>query len=346
MRLSAVGDVCNAVPLLRALQRHWPATRITWIIGQLEASLIGDIPGVEFIIFNKRDGWRAFSKLRRQLHGRSFDLLVHMQAALRASIASRMLSAGVRLGFDRDQARDFQSLFVNRRISALERPHVLEGFMGFASRLGASSDELRWEIPLPTAALARARELIPDGQPTLVISPCSSQRARNWRNWDAENYAGLAKHAIEAHGMQVLITGGPSQLETQYGRQISTRVGNGVTNLVGDTTLKELLAILSRATTLVCPDSGPAHMATAVGLPVIGLYATSNPGRTGPYLSRRWIVNRYPDACKKYLGRDPAELRWGKRVRHPEAMSLIRLDDVTGQLDALQNAVTSLAANP
>ncbi len=346
MRLSAVGDVCNAVPLLRVLQRHWPTTRITWIIGQLEASLIGDIPGVEFIIFNKRDGWRAFRKLRRQLQGRYFDLLVHMQAALRASVASRMLSAGVRLGFDRDQARDFQSLFVNQRIAPLVRPHVLEGFMGFASRLGACSNELRWDLPLPAAALARARALIPDGQPTLVISPCSSQRARNWRNWAAENYARLARHAIEQHGMQVLITGGPSDLEAQYGRQIATSVGNGVSNLVGETTLKELLAILSRATTLVCPDSGPAHMATAVGLPVIGLYATSNPARTGPYLSHQWTVNRYPDACRKYLGKDPAELRWGKRVRHPEAMNLIRLDDVAGQLDALHEATPAQEATP
>lgn len=344
MRLSAVGDVCNAVPLLRALQRHWPATRITWIIGQLEASLVGDIPDVEFIIFNKRDGWRAFRKLRHTLRSRRFELLVHMQAALRASVATRMFSADLRLGFDRAQARDFQSLFVNRRIRPLSQPHVLEGFMGFADALGADNSELTWNIPIPSAATERARTWIPDGQRTLVISPCSSQRARNWRNWAVENYARVAQYAQESHGLQVILTGGPTDLEANYAAQISAALQGKVTNLVGKTSLKELLAILSRATVLICPDSGPAHMASAVGLPVVGLYATSNPERTGPYLSRQWVVNRYPDACRRYLDKAPQALRWGHRVRHPDAMDLISISDVTDKLDKLLGGASATEA--
>ena len=84
---------------------------------------------------------------------------------------------------------------------------------------------------------------------------------------------------------------------------------------------------------MICPDSGPAHMATAVGTPVIGLYATSNPDRTGPYLSRDLTVNRYPDAARKYLGKGVDELRWGQRVRHADAMDLITIDDVSGKID-------------
>jgi heptosyltransferase I len=74
-------------------------------------------------------------------------------------------------------------------------------------------------------------------------------------------------------------------------------------------------------------------MATAAGTPVIGLYATSNPDRTGPYLSRDLCVNRYPDAVKRYLGKRVADLRWGQRVRHPEAMELITIDDVIGKVN-------------
>lgn len=339
MRLSAVGDVCNAVPLLRALQRHWPTTRITWVIGKLEASLVGDIPGVEFIIFNKRDGWRAFRALRRTLAGRHFDLLLHIQAALRASVATLVIPAQLRLGFDKQQARDFQTLFVQHRTRTLLQPHVLEGFMAFAERLGIDDKNLRWELPVPRAATDFARQHIDDGQRTLIISPCSSQRARNWRNWDVANYARIAEHVIAVHGMHVVLTGGPTELEALYGSEIeasvSASVANRITNLIGKTSLKELLALLDRATVLVCPDSGPAHMATATGLPVVGLYATSNPERTGPYLSRQWVVNRYPDACRKYLGKDPATLRWGHRVRHPEAMNLITVNDVTAMLDRL-----------
>jgi heptosyltransferase I len=98
--------------------------------------------------------------------------------------------------------------------------------------------------------------------------------------------------------------------------------------------LKQLLAVLQRATVVLCPDSGPAHMATAVGTPVVGLYATSNRLRTGPYFSQHLVVDRYPDAVEKEFGQPIESLRWGQRVRDPAAMSLITVADVTAKLDA------------
>ena len=94
------------------------------------------------------------------------------------------------------------------------------------------------------------------------------------------------------------------------------------------------MPLLAAAEFVIAPDSGPVHMATAAGTTVIGLYATSNPDRTGPYLSREYTVNRYPDAVRRYLGKEVEQLRWGQRVRHPEAMSLITVDDVIGKIDA------------
>ena len=99
------------------------------------------------------------------------------------------------------------------------------------------------------------------------------------------------------------------------------------------TTQGVIEALIAAADLVICPDSGPAHMATAAGTPVIGLYATSNPNRTGPYLSRHLTVNRYPDAVRKYLGSDVDQLRWGQRVRHPDAMDLITIRDVTDKID-------------
>jgi heptosyltransferase I len=96
-----------------------------------------------------------------------------------------------------------------------------------------------------------------------------------------------------------------------------------------------LLALIARARVVVCPDSGPAHMATTVATPVIGLYATSNPARTGPWRSRQWTVDRYPDAVRQHLGREVDTLRWGGRVRAADAMDLISVRDVTDKLDAL-----------
>ena len=106
------------------------------------------------------------------------------------------------------------------------------------------------------------------------------------------------------------------------------------TNLIGKTSLKQLLALLQRASVVLCPDSGPAHMATAVGTPVVGLYATSNRHRTGPYFSQHLVVDKYPAAVEREFGKPVEALRWGQRVRDPAAMSLITVPDVVSKLDA------------
>ncbi|MGD8380228.1 MAG: glycosyltransferase family 9 protein [Gammaproteobacteria bacterium] len=335
LRLSAVGDVCHTLPVVRTLQKHLPRTRITWVIGALEATLLGDIEGVEFITFNKKDGLAGYRRLRRQLAGRHFDVLLQMQVALRASLAALCIPATVRVGFDRARARDFQWLFTNRRIAPGGHEHVMDGLFGFARALGISERELRWDIPLSEADRAFAAEHVPADQPKLIISPCSSQRARNFRNWAAEHYAAVADHAQARWGMPTLVTGGPSELERDYARRISELASAPITDLVGRTSLKQLAALLERARVLVSPDSGPVHIATAMGTPVIGLYATSNPDRTGPCLGREWIVNRYPDNLREFLHTDVDSVRWGTRVRHPEAMERIRVDEVIERLDRL-----------
>ena len=323
------------VPVVRSLQEAWPRTRLTWIIGRTEASLLGDLDGVECITYDKKAGATGRRAVAGALAGRRFDALLLMQVALRAGWLSRVVEAPLRLGFDRRRSRDFHGLFVNRRIAPRPRAHVMDGFFDFLTALGLERRSLRWDIPLPGPALERAAGLIPEKAPALVISPCSSQRFNNFRNWPVDAYLALARHAHECHGMRVLVTGGPSEEERRYGQAIAAQAEVPVTNLVGETSLKELLAILGRATVVVCPDSGPAHMAVAAGTPVIGLYATSNPDRSGPYLGRRWVVNRYPDAVRARWGVGVDDVPWGRRVRKPDAMSLITVADVTGRLDTL-----------
>lgn len=337
LRLSAVGDACHALAAVRALQRRFPTARITWIVGRLEHTLVGDVPGVEFIIYDKRGGFKAWRALRVALAGRRFDVLLHMQAALRASFVSLAVPARLRVGFDRARAKDLQWLFTDATIAPQPRAHALEAQLGFARALGARDEPPRWDIPLPDAARAFALDNAPR-QPYLVISPCSSQRARNFRNWRAERYAALVDHAA-ARGLATVLTGGPTALERDYARAIAAAARAPVVDLIGRTDLKQLLALLAGARAAVCPDSGPAHMADAVGTPVIGLYATSNPDRTGPFRSRAWCVDRYPDALRAFEGRAVAEVPWGARVRHADAMDLITVDDVTAKLDALLAAL-------
>jgi heptosyltransferase I len=332
LRLSAIGDTCHVVPVIRTLQQAWPDTQLTWIVGRTEARLMQLIEGVEFITVAKHSVSDSRRTLRTALAGRGFDVLLHMQLSLRASLLAQCVPAPIKLGFDRARARELQWLFTNARIAARSREHVLDSFFGFPAALGIQQRLLRWDVPLPNSARAYAAQLIPDSRATLVISPCSSHVLRNWR---AERYAALAAHAVNRHGMRVILAGGPTELERRTGEAIERMSGVPLVNQIGKDTLPELLALLGRATVLLTPDSGPAHMATMVGTPVIGLYAATNPARTGPYLSRGWCVDAYPRAARAFRGCDPQQLPWTHKIEEPGVMDLIAVEEVTAKLDQL-----------
>jgi len=333
LRLSALGDVCHAIALLRALQRAWPETRFTWIAGKAEARLLALVDGVEVIPFDKRGGMAAIRELGSRLGARRFELLLMLQVSLRASLLSTLIPARVKLGFDRARALEGQWLFSNARIAPRGHQHVLDATLGFAAACGVAESSPRWDLALPQDARDYAARLIPDGAPrTLVISPCSSVHERDWL---PERYAAVADAAQERHGSRVILCGGASAEERALGDAIVRAAKRPLDDQIGKDTLPGFIALLARAAALLCPDSGPAHFATAVGTPVLGLYATSNPERTGPYFSRAACVNRFDDAARRFRGRSAAEMAWPDRIEEPDVMELISVADVLERLAAL-----------
>lgn len=333
VRLSALGDVTHVLPIVHTLRRVWPETELTWVIGAREAELVEGLPDVELIRLDKSAGWRGYRDLARQLGGRRFDVLLQLQVSMRAHLASLFVRAPLRLGFDPVRSRDLHGLFVNRRIPYRDREHVLDGHFGFLEQLGIAERVLDWHVPIPEADKAFAAEQLPGDTPTLAISPGASNPLRNWR---PERYAEVADAAVRNHGMRVVLTGGPSDTEKALGAAIERRMGTArPINLIGRLSLKGTLAVMARATALVSPDSGPAHMAALVNLPVIGLYAVMNLHRTGPYQSIGYCVNGYPEAAERFLGQSADELPWGRRVEHPEAMDCVTTAMVTERLAAV-----------
>jgi heptosyltransferase I len=330
LRLSAIGDVTHVVPLVRTLQRHWPRTRLTWIVGKREYPLVGDIPDIEFVVFDKRSGLPGLAAVRAQLAGRRFDALLLLQVALRANLLSLCVRAPLRIGYDRARARDLHGLFVNRRIAARHGEHVLDAMASFLEPLGLRQTEVRWDIPIPPDAREFAAAALPGEIPTLLVCPCSSHPLRNWR---PERYAAVMDHAA-ARGWRVVLSGGPSHYERGFGDAILARTRRAPLDLIGKDTLKRLLAVLERATLVLAPDSGPMHMANAVGTPVLGLHAASNPARSGPYSERRWCVDRYDAAARKFRGRPAAALPWGSKLEYEGVMDLIEVDDVIERFEA------------
>ncbi len=306
LRLSAIGDTCHVVPLLRRLRLAWPATHFTWIIGRLEARLMSLMPGTELIIVDKRADRARRRAFDQELARHSWDVLLHLQLALRASRIARSVRAPVKLGFDRARARELQWLFTNARIAPRLREHVADSFQGFADALGVPPAPMDFSLPLTDEAKDYARRLVPDGARVLAVSPCSSHTLRNW---SPERYAAVIEAAHRDHGLTTILCGGPSATEAAMAAAITAACRVPLVDQTGKDTLPQMLALLSRATVLLSPDSGPAHMGTAAGIPVIGLYAATNPVRSGPYHSLAWCVDRYGDAARRFLKREPGAAR-------------------------------------
>lgn len=209
-------------------------------------------------------------------------------------------------------------------------PHVLDGFLAFAKELGIKDLTPDWQLPISAKHQAWAKEKI-GGKPTLLICAAASKA---FKNWTAAGYAALADHAADK-GFQVYLCGGPARLERDLAAEIQRLSQSKPEDLVGQTSLKQLLALIGEASLVLAPDTGPAHMATLVGTPVIGLYAHHNPERTGPYLCRDYLVSVYQELIEQETGKPLAELGWRTRLKDPDAMAKISRERVIAAFDRL-----------
>ena len=333
LRLSAIGDVCHAVAAVQAIQKYNPKAKITWIIGKIEKALLDGLPGVEFVIFDKSKGKKAFKELQDNMADKQFDVLLHMQVAFRANWAARYIPAKRKIGFDWGRAKELHALFTRERVKKQQEPHVLEGFFAFAEKVGVPEQELRnlqWSIPVSDQDEQFAKEHMPT-EKSIVISPAASKRERNWL---PERYAQIADHAAEK-GFKLVLCGGPAPIDRELADAIKSASSNEFTDLVGKTSLKQMLCCLKHTSLVIAPDTGPAHMAVTQGTPVLGLYAHSNPKRTGPYLYQDYVAEVYNNNVLEQKGKPAEQLKWGTRVKGCDLMEQITVEQVRQQFDRL-----------
>lgn len=334
LRLSAIGDVCHAVAVVQAIQRAYPNTQITWVIGKVEAMLLKGLPGVRFVVFDKRGGLAAYRQLRKDLP-ETFDVLLHMQVALRANLAAACIRAKRKIGFPKAISKELHGFFVSERAPLAHKPHVLDGFAAFAEAIGVTISRPEWQIPISlqdrSFANSQLKLITEEGRPVLLVSPSASKAERNWL---AERYGAVMEHAY-AQGFALVLCGGPSAAEALQSKEILQHCKAPVLNLVGQTSLRQLLALISQAAIVLSPDSGPAHMATTQGVSVIGLYAHSNPQRTGPYFSHESTIDAYSQHIRQQTGKAASQLPWGTRAKGEDLMSAITVKQVIDSFNTL-----------
>lgn len=334
VRFSALGDVLLALPAVRSLQRSFPRANISWITSPLAYSLLQGIEGVTFEVYDKPRSWAEYRAFYRAFSQRRFDVVLAMQASLRINLLYPALHAPDKIGFDRMRAREGQWLFCNRAIP-FANSHLADSFLAFAAALGADTSHVEWNLPIAESEHAWARQQLQHlPSPRIAIHPFASKEERNWL---FERYAEVIEAAASKWGAGFVLTGGPSQAEQDFCSRLAATAPERTLNLCGQTTPKQLAAVLAQVTVLLAPDTGPVHLARSMNTPVVGLYAVASPALSGPYGAQQYVVNRYPDAVREFLGKDPEHVPWNTRVHHPQAMSLITAADVIGSLAKLMD---------
>ena len=345
VRFSALGDVVMVAAAVRALHQSLPDATITWITSPLAYSLLKGMDGVRFEVVEKPRSLADYRAFYRTFRHRRFGVVLAMQANLRINLLYPALHAPLKICFDRTRAREGQWLFCNRRIP-FHDDHLVDSFLSFVEQLTGQSAEASWNLPVGKEELEWAEQTLnnfktsptlalPHGEreqtdalhepPLIAIHPHSS---KSERNWPPERYAEVINKTYAG----IVLTGGNSPAELALCQRLASIAPDRTLNLCGKTSPKQLAALLGKVDVLIAPDTGSVHIARAMDTPVIGLYAVASPKLTGPYQHMEYCVDRYPQAVRKYLGKDPAHLPWNTRVHHPDAMSLIEVDDVLQQL--------------
>lgn len=324
LRLSALGDVVMWVPVIRSLQKQYPDLKITWITSKQAYAILKDLSGVEFVVIDKptclADYWRFY----KMMQSRYFDVLFCGQANLRCNFLYPLIKAKTKIGFDKQRGRDLHSLFINQEIP-FKKEHLMESFFAFAKLIGVKSPSWVWDLVIEKSDYEFAQQQLPADIRYLALNPMASKVERNW---PYERYVELANRLQQQQDVTIVLTGGPSAKEKELADKISCNLIKPAINLVGKTTPKQLAAILARATCLIAPDTGPAHIAVAMGTPVVGLYAVAPSQLSGPYFSQDLVIDKYETAVREILKKNPEDLKWVTRVHSEEAMKLISIDEV------------------
>jgi heptosyltransferase I len=297
--MSAVGDAVHVLPVIDALKRANSRTRITWVLQPGPAALVRGHRSVdEIVIFDRAKGLTAFADVARDLAKRQFDLVINLQVYFKAGIVTALTHAPVKLGFDRARARDFNWLFTNKKIPAAPVKHVQDQYFEFLAALGVSPEPLEWDLgPWPSEREWQRNFRASIQRPIASIVIATSKPEKDWF---PERWAEVADALHEQFGMQVVLVGGKSERELAAERIVMKKAKHKPRSELGSG-LRNLVSILDASALVLSPDTGPLHIAVALGRPVIALIGYTNPKRTGPY--RRFhdlIVDAYGDPGENY----------------------------------------------
>jgi len=325
VKLSAVGDVIHTLPSLSALRKRYPDSHITWLVEEAAADIIRDHPDLDRVIVSRRKGWwkevrsgrfrkplHEMKTFLRDLRDRDYDLVIDFHGLFKSAILVFLSRGRRKLGYDSYQ--ELSGLFYTEKIPEDMNKHAVDRYLDFPGYLGAAVMQPEFRIAIGEENRKRVDELLKahgiEG-PFIALNPVAYWDTKLWED---ERFAALCDRIGETYGMPVVLTGQQSPSLEKI-RALSRR---GVINLEGQTTLKDLAELYRRATLLITTDSGPMHLAAAMGTPVVALFGPTDPKRTGPYGSGHRVIRESLSCAPCFL----------KKCREMTCMKRIMVDTV------------------
>jgi lipopolysaccharide heptosyltransferase II len=319
--LGAIGDVVRALPLAMRLRSAWPAAKLMWAIEPAAAPIVDRHPALDdVVLFNRPEGVREFARFLRSVRACGAQLTLDLQRHFKSGLTSWASGAPTRMGFAVADSREGNWLFNNRHIAPVERfsPKVVQ-YLSFADHLEVPRAPVAFGLRLAPDEDARVAELLADVHGRFAALFMGS----TWpsRSWFPLPTATVCRE-LRRRGLSVVLIGAPS--DQPFAREV-VAAGAEVVNLVGHTSLRDVVGILARATIAVGPDSGPMHISAAVGTPVVSLWGATSPLRSAPWGSENLIVRGDVPCAPCYLRRCPIGRLCMDTIR-PETV-LLRVDD-------------------
>lgn len=311
VRLGSLGDIVHALPGVASLRATFPEARLDWLVEARWQELIELNPDLSNVIPVETQAWRraplsspawrGLAGLRSTLREARYDAALDFQGLLKSAVLARLSGAPRRIGFAKEFAKEGAAAwFYTERVRPPENTHVIEMNLALVKAAGVAASQLRF--PLPTApedetgveALLQAHQL----RDFVILSPGGGWRSKCW---PVERYAALHNFLARERGWRTVVNAGPGEEELVSEFMAHARVTRPVHLSLS---LRQLVALVKRARLLIGGDTGPLHLAAALGTPVVGLYGPTDPVRNGPYSQRAVVVHHREQATVTYKHED------------------------------------------
>ncbi len=294
--LTGIGDVVHGLPVADAIKADDPARRITWVAEPAPARVLEHHPAVDHVIvFHKTAGLEGVQRLQRGFRGLRFDLTLNMQRHLKGVFPTLLSGAPVRVGLDPEKVREGVWRFSNHHIEAGPWVHTQDLLLRFLDRLGIERpDPLEWRITFSARELARQRAFF-DALPRAPVIGLVLGSNVAGKDWPSERYSELCRSLADRYDPTILLIGGPGARERTVAEHVLEHSRSAPISTLADD-VRKMMWTVAGCDLVISPDSGPLHLAHAMGVPVVGLYGFTSPARFGPYERfRDLVIDAYHD---------------------------------------------------